>query len=99
MDEAACPGFDTELFFPERADDPPPLVVRQLCFGCPVAEACFMYSTRKSEGVWGGLSFPERRRVYRRANRSGSPGSLLYEYEQARIEVGRRLQLERVRVA
>ncbi|MDQ1438626.1 MAG: WhiB family transcriptional regulator, redox-sensing transcriptional regulator [Acidimicrobiaceae bacterium] len=63
---AACRDLDTSLFFPESEADAAP--AKAVCTGCPVREACldFALTTRQHDGVWGGLSESERRRVRRR---------------------------------
>lgn len=48
-----------EAFFDDRRRDE----AKAICSRCPVREACLDYSlkTEQPEGVWGGLSTPERR--------------------------------------
>ena len=65
-DEAACRGLDTEVFFPlsdEEADE-----AKAICATCPVREECLEFAllTRQDDGVWGGLTEAERRRLRRR---------------------------------
>jgi WhiB family redox-sensing transcriptional regulator len=64
--DAACRDLDTNLFFPSSEDDAAPAL--QVCASCPVRETCleFALSTRQDDGVWGGLSEGDRRRLRRR---------------------------------
>jgi WhiB family redox-sensing transcriptional regulator len=65
-DKAACRNLDTLLFFPDSEADAGP--AKEVCATCPVREACldFALTTRQHDGVWGGLTESERRRVRRR---------------------------------
>ena len=65
-EDAACRGADVEIFFPptdEAADQ-----AKAICAACPVREECLEYAllTRQDDGVWGGLTETERRRLRRR---------------------------------
>jgi WhiB family transcriptional regulator, redox-sensing transcriptional regulator len=65
-DGAACRGLDTNVFFPltdEEADE-----AKAICAACPVREECLEFAllTRQDDGVWGGLTETERRRLRRR---------------------------------
>jgi WhiB family transcriptional regulator, redox-sensing transcriptional regulator len=63
--QGACWGTDPQLFFPERGGSS--IEAKQTCRGCPVRLECLEYALRHHEkfGVWGGLSWPERRRIRR----------------------------------
>lgn len=68
--KAACRGVDPDIFFPvsdEEADD-----AKAICGQCPVQDLCLEWalSTREKEGVWGGATERERRRIIRRRRRS-----------------------------
>lgn len=65
-DDAACRDDDTSIFFPDREADVARAVA--ICATCPVRDDCleFALRTRQVDGVWGGLTEPERRRVRRR---------------------------------
>lgn len=67
-DEAACAGSDTDLFFPVGEDEETVALAKAVCDVCPVREACLGYalSTNQPEGIWGGMTAPERRRLRRR---------------------------------
>jgi WhiB family redox-sensing transcriptional regulator len=63
---AACRDLDTAFFFPESdADAEPALAV---CASCPVRDACleFALTTRQDDGVWGGTTEAQRKRIRRR---------------------------------
>jgi WhiB family redox-sensing transcriptional regulator len=64
--EAACRGADVSVFFPATDEDAEP--ARAICASCPVRAACleFALATRQENGVWGGLTEIERRRLRRR---------------------------------
>ena len=65
-DEAACVGLDTNIFFP--VTDADAHHAKAVCASCPVREECLEWAiaTRQSDGVWGGLTEDERRRLRRR---------------------------------
>jgi len=67
-EEAACTGADTELFFPPGEDETAAMQAKKICQICPVREDCLQYAlaTNQSEGVWGGMSSGDRRRLRRR---------------------------------
>lgn len=67
-DEAACTGSDIDVFFPVGDDEEATAIAKEICAACPVREACLGYalSTNQTEGIWGGLTGPERRRLRRR---------------------------------
>jgi WhiB family redox-sensing transcriptional regulator len=69
-DQARCRGVDPEIFHPGEDDDG--VEAKAICTQCPVREACLEYAlaTREKEGVWGGLTARERRRVLRQRRRS-----------------------------
>ncbi len=69
-ERAACRGVDPDIFYPfsdEEADD-----AKAICALCPVQQACLEWAltNRESDGVWGGATERERRRIIRRRRRS-----------------------------
>jgi WhiB family transcriptional regulator, redox-sensing transcriptional regulator len=64
--QAACRGADVELFFP--SDDAGAGAAKAMCAGCPVRDSCLEWAlcTHQDDGVWGGLTDSERRRLRRR---------------------------------
>lgn len=67
-DDAACSGTDDELFFPTGEEDQRVERAKAICSVCPVQEECLQYAlaTNQTEGVWGGMTGAERRRLRRR---------------------------------
>lgn len=68
--KAACRGVDPDIFYPvtdEDAED-----AKAICRMCPVQELCLEWAlaSREKEGVWGGATERERRRIIRRRRRS-----------------------------
>jgi len=64
--QAACRDSDVEIFFPSSEEATGP--AKAICATCPVRDTCLEWAlhTRQHEGVWGGLSESERRRLRRR---------------------------------
>ena len=67
-DEAACGGAETALFFPAGEEASLAEAAKSVCAMCPVADECLQYAlaTNQSEGIWGGMTGSERRRLRRR---------------------------------
>lgn len=69
MDDAACLGAPSEIFFPnvERPQGEHVERARQICAACPVVDECRAYVLEIDEihGFWGGLSEGERRQIMR----------------------------------
>ena len=65
QERAACRGMEPSLFFPE--DNPRGHLMapeaRAICAKCPVRSDCLEYGLREKDGVWGGLSYQQRRRI------------------------------------
>ena len=67
---AACRGLDPEVFYPtsdEEAEE-----AKAICGECPVRQLCLEYALthRERDGVWGGLTERERRRLVRQRRKS-----------------------------
>lgn len=60
--QGLCVGMGPRVFF-----DSPPNVARELCSACPVREDCLEYALVNDEqhGVWGGLTWYQRRGLKR----------------------------------
>jgi len=69
---AACRGLDPVVFFPATDDEAQPAKV--ICDACDVRELCLDHALghREREGVWGGCTERERRRIIRRRRRAAS---------------------------
>jgi len=75
MLRAHCRGADTREFFPSNGLGVE--AAQRICGGCPVSDECLEYALlhRIEQGVWGGASERERRRILRRRRRAGAlPG-------------------------
>ena len=71
-DQARCRGVDPQVFHPPEEDDAAADEAKAICELCPVREPCLEYavSAREKEGVWGGMTARERRRLIRQRRRS-----------------------------
>lgn len=67
--DAACLDLDTDIFFPESESKAAQAL--SICSICPVRDECldFALRTRQHDGIWGGLTETERRRLARRLGR------------------------------
>jgi WhiB family transcriptional regulator, redox-sensing transcriptional regulator len=69
---ASCRDAEPELFFPISATAASRAQVqraKQICASCPVRLECLSYAldNRQEQGIWGGLTEEERRRLPRRS--------------------------------
>ena len=67
---SACRGLDPTIFYPatdEEADE-----AKEVCGVCSVQQTCleFALQGREKEGVWGGATEKERRRILRQRRRA-----------------------------
>ncbi|HXY44652.1 MAG TPA: WhiB family transcriptional regulator [Acidimicrobiales bacterium] len=67
---AACRGLDPDIFYPVSDEDA--WEAKAVCDACPVRQPCLEHALagREREGVWGGLTERERRRVLRQRRRT-----------------------------
>ena len=67
---ARCLGADSETFHPPS--DEGAAAAKAICAVCPVREPCLEYAitAREQQGVWGGLTERERRRILRHRRKS-----------------------------
>jgi WhiB family transcriptional regulator, redox-sensing transcriptional regulator len=67
---AACRGLDPLIFYPVTDDEADH--AKAVCDGCPVRETCLEHAlaVREKEGVWGGATERERRRIIRQRRRA-----------------------------
>jgi len=68
--KAACQGLDPEIFYP--LDDDDAREAKMVCSTCLVRESCLEHAlgSREKEGVWGGATERERRRIIRQRRRT-----------------------------
>ncbi|MEX1007088.1 MAG: WhiB family transcriptional regulator [Acidimicrobiia bacterium] len=66
---ARCLGADPELFYPASDDA---AAAKSICAVCPVREPCLDHAitAREKQGVWGGLTEKERRRLIRQRRKT-----------------------------
>jgi WhiB family transcriptional regulator, redox-sensing transcriptional regulator len=69
-EHAACRGIDPDVFYPVSDEEAEP--AKAVCDQCPVRQACLEYAltSREREGVWGGATERERRRIIRQRRRT-----------------------------
>jgi WhiB family redox-sensing transcriptional regulator len=67
---AACRGVDPDIFYP--VSDEEAEAAKAICAQCLVREACLEYAlaNRERDGVWGGATERERRRIVRQRRKS-----------------------------
>jgi WhiB family redox-sensing transcriptional regulator len=67
---AACRGVDPDIFYPVSDEDAE--AAKAVCHQCPVREACLEYAlvNRERDGVWGGATERERRRLVRQRRKT-----------------------------
>jgi WhiB family redox-sensing transcriptional regulator len=69
--KGACQGLDAEIFYPEDDED---LAedAKAVCAECAVRLACLDHAldNREHQGVWGGATARERRRLLRQRRRT-----------------------------
>jgi WhiB family redox-sensing transcriptional regulator len=68
--KAACRGLEATIFYPDPEEDGSE--AKAVCSVCPVRQPCLEWalSNREKEGVWGGATERERRRILRQRRRS-----------------------------
>jgi WhiB family redox-sensing transcriptional regulator len=69
-DQAACQGLEARIFYP--ADEFEAESAKNVCEACLVQDRCLEYAltSREHEGVWGGCTEKERRRIQRQRRRA-----------------------------
>jgi len=69
---ARCLGADPDVFHPPADSDELAEPAKAICRICPVREACLEHAitAREKQGVWGGLTERERRRLIRQRRRT-----------------------------
>lgn len=68
---AACKGLDATAFYPGEEDEEQTALAKSICANCLVQERCLEWAlgTREKDGVWGGATERERRRIIRQRRR------------------------------
>jgi WhiB family redox-sensing transcriptional regulator len=67
---AACRGVEPDVFYPTSEDEAD--AAKAVCAVCPVRQPCLEYAlaSRERDGVWGGATEKERRRILRQRRKS-----------------------------
>ena len=70
--KAACRGLEPSIFYPDPDVEEDALPAKAVCAVCAVRESCLEYALgyREKEGIWGGATERERRRIIRQRRRS-----------------------------
>lgn len=68
----ACKGLDPDIFYPPSDDLA--LEAKAVCGQCSVRQPCLEYALtkREHEGVWGGATEKERRRILRQRRKTAA---------------------------
>lgn len=68
----ACRGLDPDVFYPVSEEDAGE--AKSVCSTCSVREPCLEYalSNREADGVWGGATEKERRRMLRQRRKTAA---------------------------
>ena len=66
----ACNGLDPAVFYPDSEENAEE--AKAICASCPVRLSCLEHALtmRERDGVWGGTTEKERRRIIRQRRRS-----------------------------
>lgn len=69
-DLGACRGLDPGVFYPDTDEEAE--MAKSVCAECDVRLACLEYALnhREKQGVWGGATERERRRIIRQRRRT-----------------------------
>jgi WhiB family transcriptional regulator, redox-sensing transcriptional regulator len=77
MATALCRSFDPLIFYPDKGVKA--TRAKAICAECPHTHKCLVYSLKYGirDGVWGGLSEQERRKMTRarRTRQAANPAS------------------------
>ncbi len=68
----ACRGLDPDIFYPVSEEEAGP--AKGVCGTCTVQQQCleFALANREREGVWGGATEKERRRILRQRRKTAA---------------------------
>ena len=72
--EGLCAQTDPDLFFPEDKSSRAP---KAICARCPVRVTCLDYALERNEsqGIWGGTTAAERRRIRAAREQRATPAA------------------------
>lgn len=68
----ACRGLDPDVFYPASEEESGD--AKAICGTCTVRDQCLEFAlvTREADGVWGGATEKERRRILRQRRKSAA---------------------------
>ena len=68
--QGACNGLDPDVFFPDS--DAAAEEAKSVCSSCMVRVSCLEHAiaVREKDGIWGGATERERRRIIRQRRRT-----------------------------
>ena len=71
--KGACRGLDPEIFYVASEDDAVERA-KEVCDTCVVQQHCleFALANREAEGIWGGATEKERRRILRQRRKTAA---------------------------
>jgi len=63
-----CTAYSTDIFYPEEYEEADVAQAKSICNNCWIKDKCLAYalSINEKEGVWGGTTPIERKRIRRR---------------------------------
>lgn len=63
-----CTTYSTDIFYPEEYEEADVAQAKSICNNCWIKDKCLAYalSINEKEGVWGGTTPIERKRIRRR---------------------------------
>ena len=63
-----CTTYSTDIFYPEEYEEENVAQAKTICNDCWIKDKCLAYAlgTNEKEGVWGGTTPIERKRIRRR---------------------------------
>ena len=69
-DPAACRGLVPEVFYPVTEEEE--ATAKSICADCTVRQSCLEHAIthREKDGIWGGATERERRRIIRQRRRT-----------------------------
>ena len=63
-----CKTVDPEIFFPENYVDKEPIEkAKAICNDCWIKDQCLSFAIHERNGIWGGTTPMERKRLRRKA--------------------------------
>ena len=71
--KGACRGLDPEIFY-VASEDAAVERAKEVCDTCVVQQHCleFALANREAEGIWGGATEKERRRILRQRRKTAA---------------------------